>query len=258
MMRIVSRLLKTLFLLSVVSGLVWGFLAWKKIKPELDELQKKDPERYALMIQTAKSFSIEKTRKIYNDLQAMTQYDALVLRYDKLKKKWQDDSKFRETELKDRETSITQIKEVKRRQYESFIEGLEASPGHYEEKGLMIRWAIAPPWQKVLILREKCVKYLDLERKTGHRRRNPANLPRSAVLLDRPENHSFSIPELCQDLVPAGYDEQAVSDALNALKDTINYFYMVELLDEIGIPRNAIFPADARMHRMATDFADPG
>ncbi|MBI4382570.1 MAG: hypothetical protein HY579_00870 [Nitrospinae bacterium] len=256
MMRFISRLLKTLLLLSVVSGLVWGFLAWKKIKPELDELQKKDPERYALMIKTAKSFSIQETQQLYNDLKAMTQYDALVLRYNKLRKKWRDDSKFRETELKDREESMTKIKEDKRRQYEDFIEGLEALPEQYEEKGLMIRWAVAPPWQRVLILREKCVKYLELERKTGHRRKNPANLPRSAVLLDRPENHSFTVPELCQDLVPVGYDEQAVSDALSALKDTINYFYMVDLLDEIGIPRNVIFPADARMRRMAADFAD--
>lgn len=258
MMRFLSRLLKTVFFLSVVSGLVWGSLAWKKIKPELDELQKKDPERYALMIKTAKSFSVEETRQIYNDLKAMTQYDALALRYNKLRKKWRDDSKFRETELKDREESMTKIKESKRQERETFIEGLEALPEQYEEKGLMIRWKIALPWQKILILREKCVKYLDLERKTGHRRRNPANLPRSAVLLDRPENHSFSVPELCQELVPSGYDEQAVSDALNALKNTINYFYMVDLLDEIGIPRNAIFPADARMQRMAADFADPG
>ena len=84
----------------ILGGLVFGGwqanLRWEEFKPVLAELEKKNPEKYAKMVEEAKSFHVKETKLLYEEIDSMTQEEVIKLRYDKWHEKRKADKKFHE------------------------------------------------------------------------------------------------------------------------------------------------------------------
>ncbi|MEE9259043.1 MAG: hypothetical protein V3U37_05835 [Nitrospinaceae bacterium] len=230
--------------------------AWKELQPTLEVLKEKDPEKYELMVEEAKSFHLPTAKKLYEELDRMTWGQVIALRYNKWKEKVRADEDFRfedwQEELDQREAT----KEEKKQEYHGRANRLLAARADIDGKIMLAAWEKMEPWQKGLVLREKCIKFTEMEKKRSLRRRNINDLSRIEVLLDKPDKRSWSVPELCESLVPHTRDEPMVNQAIERLKSKMNYYYFVRLLDEIGIPRDKIVPFSTRLRQVALDFSD--
>ena len=111
------------------------------------------------------------------------------------------------------------------------------------------------PGKKGLLLREKCIKFLEAEKNKNLSRKKIHNLSRVASLTEKPNRTSLTVPEICEDWVPISHDEGQVVLALENLKNKMDYFFFVQLLDEIGVPRQDVFSLPSQLGRMTGGFA---
>ena len=197
----------------------WANKTWdERVAPVLAELKEKDPDKYEIMIEKLKGFNFEKGGKLYREIGKMSYEEVLALRYSKWKAKRKKDDKFREEvwkqQLELREVTKGEMKEKRKRRVES-IQKLKKTK---DPEALLATWEAAQPWQKGLILREKCVKFIEKENRNSLKRRNARDLVQTAVLLEQTTHHSLNVPEPCQILVPGTPDEKAVDKVLLALE----------------------------------------
>ena len=127
----------------------------------------------------------------------------------------------------------------------------EKRPGNL----LLLDWNKSGPWEKGLLLREKCIKYLEMEKSSYQGQKKIHKLPRIAPLLEKPRELSLTVPEICEDFVPISHHERQVVLALEKLKNKMDYFFFVQLLDEIGVPRQDVFSFPAQLDRMTGGYA---
>lgn len=246
------KLLMVLLVLALVGG---GVFAWKKVTPVMAVLKEKDPEKYEAMIALAKSFDFSEAMNNYMELDRMTYEEVLTVRYNSLKKKRQQDADFREShwekEWELREDARALKKEEHQNQLKELIRLSEKRRGSV----LLMDWKKSGAWEKGLLLREKCIKYLEVEKKENQGRRKIHKLPRIAPLLRKPRETSLTVPEICEEWVPISHDEAQVVSALENLKNEMDYFFFVQLLDEIGVPRQDVFSFPAQLDRITGGFA---
>ena len=236
-------LIKVAILLVVVlgGGAIYGWLQWEPIAAELSA---KDQEKFDLMMAEARSFSFGTAQKLYNELDTMTPEDVVNLHHSKWQEKLETDEEFRNAYLKGQhEAKIKESIERKSR-YDSKLRALIFKP---EEKKLIgSNWIKSEPWQKVMILRQKCAKYLKMEETDRRRRKNVLELSRVSSILDLPNKVScgkktaeiclaVSLAEYCMDIVPNTDEDKIVHQAIKRLKGKMNYFYFVEMLEEMGV-----------------------
>ena len=237
--------------------LATGFLGWKYVLPKAAEFEEKDPEKYAVLVDAVTGFHISQAKTLFRELDAMTYEEVLALRYRKWKEKKDEDQKFRweewEKELELRKETEKLKKEKHQQQQKMLIQDLNRSQ---TGKALFVDWQDAGPWERGLLLREKCIKYLMLEKEEDRRRANVRQVSRSTRLLQRPRGQERNAAELCENLVPIAHDPKAVTAALTNLNDNMNYFFFVQLLDEIGIPRKSVFSFPIQLDHMTGDFFD--
>ncbi len=237
--------------------LAGGVLSWQYVLPKAAELEEKDPEKYASLVDAATSLKVERAQTLYRELDAMTYEDVLSLRYRKWKAKRDADRTFRweewEKELELRKETEKLKKEKRRLEQKVLMQDLEHTR---TDKALFVGWQEAGPWERGLLLREKCIKYLDLEKEEERRRSNVQRVSRTTRLLKMPRGQAWNAAELCETLVPIAHDEKVVTAALKNLKDNMNYFFFVQLLDEIGIPRKSVFSFPIQLDHMTGDFFD--
>ena len=62
-----------------------------------------------------------------------------------------------------------------------------------------------------------------------------------STLLFRIEKESLEIENLCEKLVSSSTRREDIQDSILRLKKSMNFFYFIQLLDETGIPRGAVF-----------------
>ncbi len=232
-----------------------GVLAWKKITPVMAALKEKDPANYEAMLVHAKSFEFKKALKSYTELDRMTYEQVLTVRYLSRKKKVQENDDFRlgqrEEEFEAREETRESKKETRQQEMRDLTLLAEKKPG----KALKTGWSQSGAWEKGLLLREKCNKYLEMEKSAHRGIKKIHKLPRIAPLLDRPRELSLTVPEICEEFVPISHDEMKVATALDTLKNNMDYFFFVQLLDEIGVPRQEVFSFPSQLDRMTNGYA---
>ncbi|NIW58217.1 MAG: hypothetical protein GWN24_03985 [Nitrospinaceae bacterium] len=245
--------------MAVLLGLVLAAGAttvWSLYAPQVKALKAKDPDRFAALVKQIRSFHFLEALRIHDELQEMTAEEVLLLRYRKLKEQWHEDPEFRfeawEGELQDR----ARTREKKKRQYREERTRIEKARTRRKEQTLEEAWKKAGAWTQGLLLREKCIQYLKQERRELRRRRNALELSRPAALTGKPVPSMQPVPDLCEDLVPLSHDPQAVRASVERLKNHLNYFYFVRLLDDLGLPRKEVFPFPSRLNRMTTGFTD--
>lgn len=223
-----------------------GFYAWKQIEPLAIELREKDQEKYNLMIKEGISLvGFGEAQKLYKELQAMTPKDVLGERYRKWKKMQETDEEFSKVYLEAEKKSREQVDSERKSTHNTKINILISNP---EKKKIRANyWKNSTARQKVMALRENCVKYLKMEEIDRRRRINVLELSRVSSILDRPNRVSCdkkiadtcliqSLIEYCTNIVPDTDKDKIVLQAVKQLKVEMDYFYYLKVLEEMGIP----------------------
>ncbi len=233
-----------IFLLVLAGG---GFYAWKQlVEPVAIELKAKDQVKFDLMmVEAASLVGFGEAQKLYDELQAMTPKDVLDVRYRKWKEINESDEEFSKTHLEGEQKSRRKVDSERKSTHNKKINTLIST--HEKTKIRANFWKNSKPQQKVMALREKCVKYLKMEEMDRRRRKNVLEISRVSSILDRPNKVScgkktadiclaISLAEYCMDLVPATDKDKTVIQAIQRLKGKMNYFYYLKMLEEMGIP----------------------
>ena len=117
-----------------------------------------------------------------------------------------------------------------------------------------------------MVLRQKCVKYLKIEEADSRRRTNALELSRVSSILDRPKKLScgkktadiclaVSVSDYCMNLVPNTDDNEAILQTMQRLKEKMNHYYYIKMLDEIGIPREDV-EFNQQLKGLSTNYTD--
>ncbi|MZH03395.1 MAG: hypothetical protein F3745_08400, partial [Nitrospinae bacterium] len=164
-----KKTIKKLIKWMIFGGLIFGGwqanLRWEEFKPVLAELEEKDPEKYAKMIEEAKSFHIKETEALYREIDSMTREEVITLRYKKWRKKRLTDKKFHEDYYDNELLSRGEFRKVFQAVYQSRIEEIQKLKQRQPVEDRFDQWKQTEPWRQRLILHEKCVKYVKMELK---------------------------------------------------------------------------------------------
>ena len=233
-MKIIIKIV-ILLVLVLCGGAYYGL---QQFQPTLDKLRDKDQEKYDLMMAEAKSvIGFGTAQKIYDELNAMTPREVVDLKYRKQQKRLEEDKEFSDASFEAQQKIREQADIERKSRHELALQTLIAKPiknkNHHAAE-----WQKSEPWQKSMILRKKCIKYLKLEQIDGQRRKNVLELSRVDSILDRPKNTSWLIPEYCKSLFPYTNKNKTALKAMQLLKEKMNYFYYVKMLEEIGVSRD--------------------
>ena len=256
-------LIKVAILLVVVlgGGTIYGWLQWEPIAAELSA---KDQEKFDLMMAEARSFSFGTAQKLYNELDTMTPEDVVNLHHSKWQEKLEKNEEFRNTYLEEQHKARQQESIERKSKHDLKLSTLIFKS---EEGKLLSKiWKESEPWQKVMVLRKKCVKYLKMEEADSRRRTNAQELSRVSSILDRPEKLScgkktldiclaVSVSDYCMGLVPNADDNEAILQTMQRLKGEMNYYYYVKMFNEIGIPREDL-EFDQQLKGLSENFKD--
>ena len=238
-MKIFGSFLKPFLLLIFLlfSGLV--YYQWKQFEPRLNAIKAKDPERYARMIEMIKGFELQHAKTIFNDLEAMTENEVIRLRVKNKRKAWNGSEEYRQEKLLQLDHTRQEQRIQKNESYVSIArEVLEDVP---KSAALWIssNWSETAVWNKVLILRQKCVDLLIREIEREKRRESPRSLPRTATLI-LPKKNVIIPSQLCESWVPLNNSEKTIPIALSNLSDHLEFSQFKTLLKEVGIPEKDV------------------
>ena len=253
--------LKKLIKLSICGGLLFGgwqtYLKWEEFKPVLAELQEKDPGKYAKMVEEAKSFHINETKKLYRELDNMTFAEVIDLRYSKFLEKRKADKKYREESYDEELQTRKRERKSKLEENRAKIEELKNLKMKKPVKVRFSQWKKIQPWQQRLILREKCIKYFKKQVEDSQTQNNGLKTSKVTTLVSRVGQEPLEIENLCEGLVPMTSDPQVIKSSILRLKGSMNFYYFAKLLEETGIPRAVVLPFKDELAGMSRDYNHP-
>ena len=259
-MKILKKLgIKTLQI-SILGFMIYGgwlsYQKWESFKPILTKLQDNDPEKYEQMWEEATSFHVSKARQLYRELNEMTLADVIDLRYKKLLEKRKADKKFKEDSY-EQELQI-RIKERKTKLASNLskIEELKSLQKIEPVKLRSEQWKKKEPWKQSMILREKCIKFFKQELKSQKNQRGDLQTSKVSTLISRVGKEPLEIENLCENLVFSSASPKDIQDSILNLKESMNFFYFTEFLDETGIPRKNVFNFNEKLNGMTQNYND--
>ena len=119
------------------------------------------------------------------------------------------------------------------------------------------QWRKIQPWKQRLILQEKCIKYFKKQVEDSQTQHNGLKTSKVNTLVSRVGQEPLEIENLCEGLVPMSSDPQVIKSSILRLKESMNFYYFTELLEETGIPRAVVFPFKDELKGMSRDYNDP-
>ncbi len=254
MKRTIRKIIRWMIFGGIVFGGWQANLRWEEFKPVLAELEKKHPEKYAKMIEEAKSFHINETKRLYNEIDTMTYLEVITLRYEKWRKKRFKDKKFHEKYYDDELLSRIEFRKVFQADYQLRIDEINALKKNQPVKIRFDKWKKTEPWKQRLILHEKCVKYIKMEMEDREVFRQELEVPKVATLVAQLSNEPLPVELLCDNLVPVTSSADKVQEAVFRLKEVLNFKYYILLLEEVGIPKREIFQFKDELSSKVRDF----
>ncbi len=245
----VPQILSVLLVLVVVAAAVYE---WQK--PALQILREKDAYRYEKMMDEASRLHWINAWNQWVDLNTISPAELYRERYQRWKQKWQTSGEFRQNALREKAEAREQIQKSLVEKYEN--EKRELAQYHRKRESALLRvhWEQATPWQKSLVLRDRCVRYLNQELEDYRQRRRVKGSLHGAALLALPRFGNASPGQLCREMVSLSHDLPSVHRALGKLKKGMNYYYFVRLLGDIGIPDSELFTVTGKLDGMTRDF----
>jgi hypothetical protein len=255
-----QRTVKKVIILIVFGGIVFGGwqanLRWEEFKPVLAELEEKDPEKYAKMVEEAKSFHIEEAQLLYGEIESMTRAEVISLRYKKWKDKGKVDKKFQEKHYDDELLSRIEVRKTFQKDYQSRMDEIHDLKQREPVRARYDKWKKTEAWKQRLILHEKCVKYIKVEIKDREIFRQDLEVSKISMLLAQLSNEPLPVELLCGNLVPIAKSSKEIQKAVLRLKEILNFKYYTQLLEEIGIPKQVILPFKDELINKARDYND--
>ena len=233
-----------------------GYQKWEYFKPILTKLEEKDPEKYEQMWEEAKSFHIGEAKKLYRELNTMKLADVIDLRYRKMLAKRNTDKKFKEAAYEE-ELQI-RIKERESRLADN-LSKIEELKNLQKRKSIKIRseqWKEKEPWQQSMILQEKCIKFFKQELEHQKNQTGELKISKFSTLISRVGKEPLEIENLCEKLVFSSASTKDIQDSILNLKESMNFFYFIKLLDETGIPKNNVFNFYEKLNGMTQNYND--
>lgn len=251
------KLLVTILMVSVLALAGWGYVTvQKELSPVLEKLKDKDQAEYELMLSKFKGFSFKKGMEIYHHLNNTSKAEFIKKHFLEMREKWREDKDFRKEKQGQETEDRKLLKKSNEHRSAARLADLNPLADKDYDKAIRIRWEGSPAWQKSLVLREKCEKFLNLEILSSKSRLNILNIPRTVTRTGSSGGFHESVAELCEQKIPVAENEAGLAKSLQALREEMNYYYFTEMIKEIGLAKDAVYPQPYRLKRMATDFID--
>jgi len=253
------------FFKTIIGFLIFGtmvfagwqiYLKWEELKLVLTELEEKDPGKYAKMEDKAKSFHIEEAMKLYRELDEMSLAKVIDLKYKNFLKKRSLDEKFKEESYGEEIRIREKERKAKLENDKSKIEELKKLQIKKSLKVRYGKWEKIKPWQQRLVLREKCIKYFKKEKTENLSNQNGLKTSKLTTLLSRPEKEPLKVKYLCEDLISKATSPQEIQNSILRIKETMNFYYFSQFLEETGIPRAVVFPFKEELKGLTRGYND--
>lgn len=229
-----------------------GIYEWKK--PELHQLRDKDPYRYERMVNEASRLHWINAWNQYEALKEISLAELYEDRYRRWKQQWASREDFRQKALRQKAEARKRIRKLRKKNYDQQVEELKQFHRKPDPASLRVHWEQATPWHKSLVLRDRCVHYLNRELEDHRRRRHVKNSLHGASALAQSRIAGASPGNLCREMVSLSHDLPSVHRALGKLKKGMNYYYFVRLLEDVGIPDSELFTVTGKLEGMTRDF----
>ncbi len=229
-----------------------GVHQWQK--PALHQLREKDTYRYNRMVDEFSRLHWIDAWRQYGELKEIGVARLHEERYQRWKRQWERDGEFRQNVLRQKTETQKELKQSQRKKYDLHIRELKQYRQKPDAALLQVHWEQATPWQKSLILRDRCIRYLNRELEDYRKRRHVKKSLHGAALLAQSRISNASPGSLCREMVPLNHDDPSVHRALLKLRDQMNYYYFTRLLEDIGIPDHELFTVSDKLDGMTRDF----
>lgn len=236
----------------VLAAAALSVYEWKK--PALIRLETKDPHRYELMVKEALRLNWGRAWNQYRALKAISTDELYQERYARWKQRWETDPLFRQEVLRQKADVQKQLRQSQKKKYEAWTLELERPRIKPDVVLRKVHWEQATPWQKSLILRDGCVRYLSQEIEDYRNRRHVRGSLKGAAVQAHPRTGHASPGSLCREMVSLSHDAPSVNRALLRLQKEMNHYYFVRLLEDAGIPDSEWFSVSSKLEGMTRDF----
>ena len=243
---------QALAVLLVVAVAAFGVYQWQQ--PALQKLQEKDAYRYERMVEEASRLHWIHAWNQFVELKEISLAELYRERYRRWKQQWETNGEFRQSALRQKAEARKQIKKSQKKKYDQQQQELAQYRRKQGPALLRVHWEQATPWQKSLILRDRCVRYLNQELEDYRQRRHVKGSLHGAALLVQSRIANASPGSLCREMISLSHDIPSVHRAMGKLKKGMNYYYFVRLLEDIGIPDSELFTVTGKLEGMTRDF----
>lgn len=243
---------QALAVLLVVAVAAFGVYQWQQ--PALLKLQEKDAYRYKRMVDEATRLHWTHAWNQYVELKEISLAELYRERYRRWKQQWETNGEFRQSALRQKAEAREQIKKSQKKKYDRQERELEQYRRKQGSVLLRVHWEQATPWQKALILRDRCVRYLNQELEDYRQRHHVKGSLHGAAHLAQSRIANASPGRLCREMVSLSHDAPSIHHALGKLKKGMNYYYFARLLADIGIPDTELFTMTQKLQGMTRDF----
>ena len=75
-------------------------------------------------------------------------------------------------------------------------------------------------------------------------------------LLSRPGKEPLEVKYLCKNLISKATNSQEIQNSILRIKETMNFYYFSQFLEETGIPRAVVFPFNEELKGLTRDLND--
>lgn len=253
MKQLALAVLKYFSLLTALGLLLTLLATVATVYPKLPLLKQRDEKRYAHMVERAKSLALVDAYEIFKFLQEHTRKEILALDYRRLKRRLRSDEEFRKEHM----TQIIEVRQERAKRmpavYAARQKDVLLSLKPKSQKNRKADWDRLVPWDKNILLQEKCREYAALEiRDLGRRKRmQDAPGPQGNIA---PLGQAPPAQEFCAEAAPLSHDPTSPAQALKALKNAMNYFYFAQMVEDLGYDPKTLTPAEEEVERMTADF----
>ena len=103
-------------------------------------------------------------------------------------------------------------------------------------------------------MRDKCVKFVKKELVDRKTQTSGLKISKVSALISRIGKKPLEIENLCENLVFNSTGQEDIQASILRLKESMNFFYFKQLLDEVGISRDTVFQFKEELNRMTRDY----
>lgn len=255
--RISIRLIEQIIIGSFYVGcLVVGvlFVAWYYMQPYMHSLESKDAFRYKQISKDITNFHWIKAYLEARELETISVEDLHRENYKRFQKQFAEDKNFRKDLLKKRKEELAEFRITRLDQHQDQIHDI-----HYTNKlsGFLaqrLRWGLVSPWERGLILRDKCKYFVDEEKEHWLKKFQEGLSVQPSGSFEGTHLNGLTAAEFCESLIPLSHEEKFVQRALQKMKNHLSYFQFLRLLQEIGVKEEEVFDLPSRLNRMTADI----